>query len=218
MRRRFLLSLSLALMGLPNAALSADSDVDTLIRRLARPVPSQVAFTEVRFSPLLKDALVVAGQLSYEGPASLDRSVERPYRERTQIRGESVRVAREGEPARSFALKRSPELRGLLNGFVALLSGDPTSLHGAFRATLAGDVNARWHLELTPIDARLAKRLGRIAIDGHGENVRCFSTATTDGGSSVMLFGELAAREWPTPITHSALEKHCTDDPAASNR
>ena len=50
----------------------------------------------------------MSGELGYSGPTSLDRRVLQPYREHTTIRGESVRVEREGEPARSFALSARP--------------------------------------------------------------------------------------------------------------
>ena len=105
MNRR--LSPLLALMLLPTTPAAA-IDADALIARLARPAPASIAFTEVRVSPLLREPLVVSGELEFSGPASLDRHVRKPYREDTAIRGESVRVEREGEAPRSFALKRAP--------------------------------------------------------------------------------------------------------------
>ena len=95
-------------------AASAAPDSDTLIARLARPPPASVAFAEVRFSALLREPLVVSGTLKYEGSGVLQRHVETPYRESTTIRDETVRIERDGESARTFALRRAPELRGLL--------------------------------------------------------------------------------------------------------
>ncbi len=84
---------------------AAALDADALVAKLARPAPASIAFTEVRLSPLLREPLVVSGELEFSGPTSLDRHVRQPYREDTAIRGESVRVEREGEPPRSFALE-----------------------------------------------------------------------------------------------------------------
>jgi Outer membrane lipoprotein carrier protein LolA-like len=190
------------------AARGATPDVDALIAALARPAPSVVAFTEVRFSPLLRNALVVSGELGYSGPANLDRRVRQPYREDTSIRGESVRVEREGEPPRSFALRRAPELRGLLDGFSALLAGDAESIKLRFDVVVAGDEN-NWRLELTPRDAGARRRLQQIVVVGAANTPRCFSMTNAEGGSSVMLLGEAAAESVAADVTLEALQKRC---------
>ena len=194
------------LMLLP-ATPAAALDADALIARLARPAPASIAFTEVRVSPLLREPLVVAGELEFSGPASLDRHVRKPYREDTSIRGESVRVEREGEQPRSFALKRAPELRGLLTGFSSLLTGDAAGLRRSF------DVQAQvteqaWTLQLVPLDARARKRLQKLEIVGHEATPRCFSLLNGDGGASVMALGDAAASV-PEKATLEALKKLC---------
>src|SRR5262245_1044909 len=115
---------------------------DELIARLARDPPATIAFVEVRFSPLLVEALVVGGELDYESEATLRRRVETPYSETTTISGESVRVERDGE-SRTFALRRAPELRGLLTGMIGLLGGDTAYLGQHFAITPRGD-DASW--------------------------------------------------------------------------
>ncbi len=76
-----------------------------------------MAFTEARYSKLLRQPLVVSGELTYLGAASLDRRVTSPYGETTTIRGNTVRIEREGQAARSFALERVPQLEGFLTAF-----------------------------------------------------------------------------------------------------
>src|ERR1700754_504734 len=124
------------------SATAAALDAQALIKRLTKPAPATVAFREVRFSSLVNEPLIVAGELGYEGPTSLDRRVTDPYRETVSIRGESVRVEREGEPPRSFGLNRAPELRGLLSGFTALLAGDAAALEHSFDVTANGTDDA----------------------------------------------------------------------------
>lgn len=197
-----LLALTLAVM-LP-AARGADLDADSLLRRLARPAPASVAFKEVRFSSLLREPLIVSGELGYSGPTSLERQVVTPYRESTRIVGDSVRVEREGEPTRSFALKRAPELRGLLSGFTAMLAGDSEGLRRNFAVAISGTQES-WNLELTPLDANARRRLDRILVSGHSDTPRCFSLLNRDGGASVMLLGEAADAQLPEPTLERLL-------------
>src|SRR5690349_2980018 len=156
------------------SATAAALDADALIKRLTKPAPATVAFREVRFSSLVNEPLIVTGELGYEGPTSLDRRVTEPYHETVAIRGESVRVEREGEPSRSFGLNRAPELRGLLSGFTALLAGDPAVLERSFQVAASGSDEA-WTLELTPSDARARRRLQQIVVNGRADLPQCFT-------------------------------------------
>jgi hypothetical protein len=183
-------------------------DADALIARLAKPAPAAIEFTEVRFSRLLREPLIVSGELGYSGPTSLDRRVTTPYREHTAIRGESVKVEREGEKPRSFALKHAPELRGLLTGFSAMLSGDPAALRQTFTVAATGN-NDVWTLSLTPTDAKARRRLQGIEVTGSHSEPRCFSMTTADGAASVLLLGSAAKDHVPKDVTLEALSKRC---------
>jgi hypothetical protein len=205
------------------SAWSATPDERTvaLIRSLARPAPASVEFTEVRFSPLLKEPLIVAGDLGYTAADSLDRHVRTPYREDTEIRGESVRVVREGEPARSFALKRAPELRMLLSGFAGLLTGDAAIVGQTFDTSLTEHPSPiehaegahSWTLTLTPTDARARKRLKSIEVTGNEATPRCFKILMTDGGASVMLLGDATQTPLDARIERAQLDARCAGKP-----
>lgn len=192
----------------PNDSGSHDQDADALIARLAKPAPATVSFTEVRFSKLLRAPLIVSGDLGYSGPDSLDRRVTTPYREHTAIRGESVKVERDGEKPRSFALKHAPELRGLLSGFSAMLSGDAASLRKTFDVAMSGDDNS-WLLELTPTDTKARRRLQQIEVNGHQSEPRCFSMTTADGATSVLLLGDTSRDPVEADVTLVALQRRC---------
>lgn len=211
-----MLGLTLAMLCAP-ATWSAANDADALIARLAKPAPASIAFTEVRFSRLLRAPLIVSGQLSYNSADSMDRQVEQPYRERTAIRGESVRVEREGDKPRSFALKYAPELRGLLSGFSALLAGDAAAIKRTFSVAMKGDDTA-WTLELTPNDAHARKRLKQIVVNGRDADPRCFSMSNADGSSSVLLLGAIAADTVAANVTVDELQKRCQSPSAAAAR
>jgi hypothetical protein len=205
---RFLLLTLAALFAPTTWSAAPEADADALIARLAKPAPATVAFTEVRFSRLLREPLMVSGELGYSGADSLDRNVTQPYREHTAIRGESVKVEREGEPPRSFALKHAPELRGLLSGFSAMLSGDAAALRKSFTVNMTGGED-QWVLELTPVDAKARRRLKEIEIAGRHNEPRCFSMLTADGASSVLLLGAAASEEISKDVTLATLLERC---------
>jgi hypothetical protein len=204
---RLLRALALLALGLATAAHAAP-DSAALIARLARTPPATTAFTEVRFSALLAEPLVVSGMLDYEGAGVLNRRVETPYREATTISGETVRVERPGDAPRTFALRRAPELRGLLTGMIGLLTGDGSFIGKHFTVTTAGD-DSSWRLDLEPIDNRLRQRLSSIRVWGGGDEPRCFVILEDQGGASVMLLGAAAAETLPQPIVLAELLGRC---------
>jgi hypothetical protein len=184
------------------------ADAQGLIASLARPAPSVIDFAEIRFSPLLREALIVSGVLGYSGLQSLDRRIVKPYREDTEIRGNAVRVRREGEPERSFALTRAPELQALLNAFTSLLAGDHANVERNFQVTVTGNTEL-WRMSLVPRDARLARRIKQIRIDGRSDLPQCFSILNDKDSASVMLLGAAAQVELPQPLTLEWLERKC---------
>jgi hypothetical protein len=188
---------------------SADSaNADALIAGLARTPPASVAFAEARFSALLLQPLVVSGEVAYPAPFSLDRIVTTPFNERTTIRGDSVTVSREGERTRTFALRRAPELRGLLTGLVALLAGDARAVRRDFDVDAAGDA-AAWRLDLTPADASVKRRLARLVATGAGAELRCFVLHDAQDGTTVMLFGAAAEAGIAADATLESLLDRC---------
>ena len=171
-----------------SSAVAAAPDARQIVASLAREAPSRIAFTEARFSALLREPLIVSGTLGYLGPGSLERRVTSPYAETTTIRGESVRIEREGESPRTFGLKRVPELQGFLEAFAGLLAGDATELEQDFTLSATGD-SAAWQLELAPKEARARRRIRSVIVSGRGSEPRCFAILDTQGGGSVMLVG-----------------------------
>jgi hypothetical protein len=183
-------------------------DPSELIASIKKPTPATIEFIEVRYSRLLKQPTIVSGQLGFLGNGHFDRVVANPYRERTEINNESVRVTREGENDRSFALSRAPELRAMLQAFSALLGGDLAVIEQDFRLTTLGDTQD-WTLELAPLDARIQRRLQRVSIIGKNETPQCFSIYTREGGVSIMLLGPLASLNIAPTIHQDALLQHC---------
>ncbi len=183
-------------------------DADTLVEQLARTPPATIDFVEARFSRLLVRPIVVAGELAYLAPQSLDRNVAAPYRERTSIRGGSVTVERDGERTRTFSLRRAPELRGLLAGLSSLLAGDRATLAGEFRVSAAGD-EAAWRLDLAPRDSSVRRGLEAIVATGARGELRCLVLRNASDGATVMLLGDSAAGGIAPEATLPSLLERC---------
>ena len=119
-------------------------------------------------------------------------------------------MERDGEPARTFALRRAPELRGFVTGMLGLLTGDSALIDEHFSVVAAGD-DERWRLDLEPVDDRLRQRLSNIIVAGAADEPRCFVIVDTAGGTSVMLLGAAAALQLPPPIVLAELLGRCAE-------
>jgi len=203
---RMLLSVTFCLLA-GRAWSDAAADPDRLIDRLARTAPARTEFVEARYSPLLREPIVVAGELAYLGPAELDRDVTSPYREHTAIRDESVSIEREGELPRTFALKRAPELRGLLTGFAGVLAGDSAAVKRSFTVVAKG-TDEVWTLELTPLEPSTQRRLTRIVVTGEAREPRCLLVFGARDAATVMLLGA-AVQSLPPAVPLAQLLARC---------
>ena len=179
-----------------------------IVHRLAQRPPTQTAFVEAQFSSLLDRALVLKGELAWQGGNRLERKVTRPYSEQTRIDGNQVSVTRKGHGTRHFSLDRAPAMKALLEGLLAVLAGNPRRLRGVFDATLQGRPDAYWTLVLVPHSPKLAHQLKGLALDGHAGTLRCIEIDQAGGDTSIYVLGDLTSRVSVRP-TQSALKTLC---------
>jgi len=198
----------LLLLPLSGAAWGAASELDSLLAALARPAPASTAFVEAHFSSLLTRPLVVSGTLEYLGPDALARNVQRPYRERSEIRGDTATVERAGERAQSFSLDRAPEMRGLLASFTDLLGGNRAALERSFRLDLHGS-RRDWTLGLTPRDPRILERIRSIIVNGRGAEPRCLTTFQANDDTTIMLLADAASTALPAAPDRAWFDERC---------
>ncbi len=209
MSRATKLAARLALLLLaPAAAWCAGSPLDMLLRGLARPAPSSTPFVEAHFSPLLTRPLVVSGKLEYLGPDALARTVEKPYSERSEIRGDTVTVERQGEPAQRFSLQRVPEMRSLLASFAALLSGNVGALEQQFQLDLHGDAHL-WTIGLTPRDPYVHQRIRSITVSGRDTEPHCLVTFEANDDITVTLLAGAAKTSLPAAPDRAWFDEQC---------
>lgn len=189
-------------------ASATDPGTDALLDRLARPAPETTAFVEVRYSALLTEPLVVAGELEHRGDGALVRRVQEPYRETTTLLGENVTVEREGSRPRRFSLDRAPELRGLLNSFGAMLKGDRATLERHFEIE-SSESNDAWRIDLVPREDRLRARLARVRVDGRAGRASCMTMEEPDGDATVMVIGVADRSKLPSALEREQLQSWC---------
>jgi len=209
--RLLLLSLTLPLWASASASEpAAPSSAHTLIAALGHPAPAHTAFAEARFMQVLDRPLVVSGELSWLGGDKLQRRVDMPQAETATIADGEVTQERVGKSPRHFSLKRAPQLQVLLDSFVALLSGDAGRLQQAFDVRQTGDIDGAWTLMLTPLDARVAKTIASITVEGNAKESRCMYMQEADGDLTIDLLGVLASR-MPAAPTREGLQALCRD-------
>jgi hypothetical protein len=182
-------------------------EAKALVASLNRPAPARTPFAEARFMRVLDKPLVVSGELAWLGGDRLERRVDKPTNETSTIADGEVTQQREGRKPRRFSLNRAPQLKVLLDSFVALLAGDPSRLGESFDVTLGRDAD-RWQLTLVPRDPRIAKQIAGIHVYGSGNVPRCMRMEESDGDTSIDLLGDLAAK-MPTEPTREGLIAQC---------
>lgn len=167
-------------------------------------------FVEFRFSHLLTKPLRSSGTFEYRADGVLARTVDTPYRESTEVVGETVRITRDGRPPRTISLARAPQLRVLLGSFRALLEGRLAPLGRDFEVTL-DEQPTHWTLTLRPREPRLAKHVERIEVFGSGDRPGCVQALEPDGDGALTLLTDarVAAPEASKTLTRAELERLC---------
>jgi hypothetical protein len=151
---------------------------------------------------------VVSGELQYLGPGILARTVESPYYERSEIRGNTATLQRAGEPARHFSLDRAPEMQSLVASFAGLLSGDYAALERSFTLDLHGDAN-HWLLGLVPRDSRVRQNIRSITVNGSDSQPLCLTTFQANADVTILLLGPAARAARPPAPDRGWFDAQC---------
>lgn len=189
-------------------ASKSETAQSTLIASLGQPAPARTPFAEARFLKMLDKPLVVSGELAWLGGDQLQRRVDHPDQETASIANGEVTLQRAGKSARTFSLSHAPQLQVLLDSFVALLSGDGSRLQQAFDIHQTGEAVGAWTLTLTPKDAKVARTVASIVVDGEGKQSRCMQMQEADGDVAIDLLGPMAEK-MPAQPTRASLQALC---------
>jgi hypothetical protein len=169
-----------------NAAAGA-SGLDEVLALLAARRASHVSFTEVHALAILTRPLESSGELLYEAPDHLEKRTLKPKSE-TLVLEHGVLSATRGHRTYELRLEEQPQLLPFIESIRATLAGDRAALERYFTTGFAGDV-AHWTLTLVPKDARIARRVARIRIEGERDAIHTVEIRQTDEDRTLMTIG-----------------------------
>jgi outer membrane lipoprotein-sorting protein len=165
------------------AATPAD-DLDEVLHLLGLRRHGEVSFVEQRFLSLLKRPQESSGELIYDAPNRLEKHTLEPHPESLVLDG-NVLTTKRGQRSRVIELSAYPQVLPFVESIRATLAGDRAALERRFRLEFTGSL-ARWTLVLTPLDARAAKTVSQVQIDGSRDNLFKVEIRQPDGDRSLM--------------------------------
>ena len=165
-------------------AAAAPLGLGPLMDALAASPHGTATFTEQKFISFLDAPVESSGTLRFIAPARLEKHTLEPAAESLVLDGEELTVAR-GKRKQVLQLKDYPEIAGMIVSIRATLSGDRRALEKVYRLRLTGTA-ARWTLVLVPLDAKVARMVKRIEMQGAQAEVRTVEIQQADGDYSIM--------------------------------
>lgn len=157
--------------------------VVTLLKEAREPV---VSFEEETYSSLLTRPLVVRGRLRVLPPATLEKEVLEPYRERYRIEGDLVTFESERTHLKqTISLEAYPMLRSFVEAFRASLAGDAVRLKQTYDIRVNGDRRS-WTVRLRPLDSMSQSMIEHILLSGVEGRIATITVWGVDGDHSVM--------------------------------
>jgi hypothetical protein len=162
-------------------------ELDGLMQRLAQRTHGHVTFVEKKYLSTLDRPLQSSGELFYDAPDRLEKRSLSPRRESLVLQ-HGVLSVQLGRRERTLSLADYPDIAPLIDSIRATLAGDRGALERTFNVELTGPLS-QWRLLLTPRDARVARSVRRIRIDGVEQDLREVEIVQPDGDRSVMTLG-----------------------------
>lgn len=163
---------------------AADWSLQGLMQRLAAVESRHVEYREERLFGILQVPLQSHGELYYQAPDHLKKTVLEGGHGSYEIRGERVRIEQQGE-AHELHLSTQPVLAAFVASFRATLAGDLDTLRRYYLLDLEG-TDADWILTLTPADPSMASAIKEVTIHGSGAALRRVEILEPWGDSRVM--------------------------------
>jgi hypothetical protein len=176
----------------PGAAAGPGNALEEVMHSLAQRRHGEVSFVEQQFLSLLKRPVDSSGELIYDAPDRLEKRTTLPHPETLVVDGETVTVQR-GRRSHTLDLKAYPQILPFIESIRATLKGDRAALERIFRLEFTGNA-MRWALDLTPLDAQLAKSVAEIRIDGSRDELQRVEIRQPDGDRSLMTLRARSAR------------------------
>lgn len=165
---------------------SAEWTVEQLVTLLKAQREPSVAFQESTYSSLLTEPLITRGFLRFTAPATMEKQVTEPYRERYVIEGDTVTFESERKKiTKTISLEDYPSLRSFVEAFRTSLTGDAAQLKQVYETTIDGN-RRRWTLLLRPHDPAGKSMVDYLLFSGSEGRIATIAIRAPDGDRSVM--------------------------------
>lgn len=171
-------------------ALSARAHSPELLREvldeLAGHAAVRAAFTQTRENPALAQPQVSNGQLLFVLGRGMLWQIQAPYRQTLALTGErTAQIGEDGRPQPTRADRGVAQVSQMLQG---LLSGKTDEALRQFDIAADGS-RAQWTLRFTPRQARMARVLRRIELQG-GQYLQGIVVELENGERTRILFAD----------------------------
>jgi hypothetical protein len=160
------------------------SNLDRVMGALAERKHGHVSFTEKKFIAMLDKPVESSGELLYDAPDRLEKKTLKPKPEDLVLAG-GVVSAQRGKHHYTLDLKQYPQVLPFIESIRATLAGDRAALERVFKVDFGGDFE-HWTLDLVPLDAKLAKTVEGIHIEGEKDFIHAVEIREADGDRSLM--------------------------------
>jgi len=173
-------------VGMP-CALAADSDLEQVMSALAHRKHGHVTFVEKKYIALLERPVESSGELLYDAPDRLEKKTLKPKPESLVLEGGTVSAQR-GRRHYVLDLKQYPQIVPFIESIRATLAGDRAALEQVFKVDFTGSFD-HWALGLVPLDAKLARTVKEIHIEGETDVIHSVEIREADGDRSLLTIG-----------------------------
>lgn len=184
---RFQIVAYLVLAWVTNGYAAGLSDLDRVMDLLAQRKHGHVTFVEEHFISMLDRPLESSGELLYQAPDRLEKRTLEPKPE-SLILEHDVLTVRRGRRTYVLDMRNYPQIVPLIDSIRATLAGDRAALERIFKVGFEGALD-RWTLSLTPLDARVARSVKQIRIEGARDSVHTVEIQQADGDHSLLTIG-----------------------------
>jgi outer membrane lipoprotein-sorting protein len=161
--------LALALLLLVASA-QAETLTQNELSALLAATPRSVDFSETRYSFLLEEPMTIEGQMSFEPPNRLIRSIRSPSQRVMTLTDELAIVSQPGGRERRVNIESRPALQIYGQALRGLLAGDLESLEAEFALTVEGEAS-RWRLRLVPRALETRRLLEEVDVSGEQSRI-----------------------------------------------
>jgi hypothetical protein len=177
-------ALALVAMLASLALQAAAFELDALMTMLRASHPGRATYHETKYIAVLDHPVETSGELRFTPPDRLEKRSTGLNAESLVADRDSVTIERGGRK-QVLSLSQYPEVAVFVDSIRGTLAGDRALLEKTYDLSLAGDA-ARWTLTLRPREARLARIVTRIDIEGSQGVVRRVEIQQADGDRSLM--------------------------------